>query len=195
MSDPFLGEIRIFAGNFAPNGWAFCNGQIESIAQNTALFSLLGTTYGGNGHVDVCLAQSSKPFPDPLGTRSWPLELCAWTVERHRNSDAQHESNAGAYAPCRAFGKQRHGDTIGPDRCLPGTAERSRGSRRYCNQRLYHRSDWNRSSLHYGCCRRKSAIWHSSALPCSLVHHRVARYLSVKKLTVRQTIRRSRSLQ
>jgi microcystin-dependent protein len=47
--DPFIGEIMIFAGNFAPNGWAFCHGQILPIAQFTALFSLLGTTYGGNG--------------------------------------------------------------------------------------------------------------------------------------------------
>lgn len=49
MSEPFLGEIRMFAGTFAPNGWAFCNGQIMPIQQNTALFSLLGTNYGGNG--------------------------------------------------------------------------------------------------------------------------------------------------
>lgn len=47
--DPFIGEIRMFGGNFAPKGWAFCNGQLLSISQNTALFSLLGTTYGGNG--------------------------------------------------------------------------------------------------------------------------------------------------
>ena len=47
--DPFLAEIRIFAGNFAPTGWATCDGQILPITQNTALFSLLGTTYGGNG--------------------------------------------------------------------------------------------------------------------------------------------------
>ena len=51
MSEPFLGEIRMFGGNFAPRGWAFCNGQLLSIAQNTALFSLLGTTYGGDGRV------------------------------------------------------------------------------------------------------------------------------------------------
>ncbi|MXV20148.1 phage tail protein [Deinococcus xianganensis] len=49
MSEPFVGEIRIFAGNFAPTGWALCNGQILPISQNTALFSLLGTTYGGDG--------------------------------------------------------------------------------------------------------------------------------------------------
>ena len=55
MSDPFLAEIKLFAGNFAPRGWAFCNGQILSIAQNTALFSLLGTTYGGNGQTTFAL--------------------------------------------------------------------------------------------------------------------------------------------
>jgi len=49
MSDQFVGEIRMFAGNFAPVGWAFCNGQLLPISQNTALFSLLGTYYGGDG--------------------------------------------------------------------------------------------------------------------------------------------------
>jgi microcystin-dependent protein len=49
MSDPFVAEIRIFPFNFAPKGWAFCDGQILPLSQNTALFSLLGTTYGGDG--------------------------------------------------------------------------------------------------------------------------------------------------
>ena len=49
MSEPFLGEIRMFGGNFAPSGWAMCNGQILPIAQNAALFSILGTSFGGNG--------------------------------------------------------------------------------------------------------------------------------------------------
>ena len=47
--DPFIGEVQWFAGNFAPRGWAFCDGQLLSISQNTALFSILGTTYGGDG--------------------------------------------------------------------------------------------------------------------------------------------------
>ena len=51
MSQPFLAEIIMFGGNFAPRGWAFCDGQILSISQNTALFSLLGTTFGGDGRV------------------------------------------------------------------------------------------------------------------------------------------------
>jgi microcystin-dependent protein len=49
VADPFLGEIKMFGGNFAPNGWAMCNGQLLPIVQNSALFSLLGTTYGGDG--------------------------------------------------------------------------------------------------------------------------------------------------
>jgi microcystin-dependent protein len=55
VSEPFLGELRLFPYNFAPRGWAFCNGQILPIAQNTALFSLLGTTYGGNGQTTFAL--------------------------------------------------------------------------------------------------------------------------------------------
>ncbi|MBX7185194.1 MAG: tail fiber protein [Vicinamibacteria bacterium] len=49
MSNPFLGEIRLFGGNFPPRGWAFCNGQLLSIAANSALYSLIGTIYGGDG--------------------------------------------------------------------------------------------------------------------------------------------------
>lgn len=55
MSEPFVAEIRIFAGNFAPRGWAFCNGQLLPISQNTALFSLIGTTYGGDGRSTMAL--------------------------------------------------------------------------------------------------------------------------------------------
>ncbi len=55
MSEPFTAEIRIFAGNFAPRGWAFCNGQLLPVSQNTALFSLIGTTYGGDGRTTTAL--------------------------------------------------------------------------------------------------------------------------------------------
>jgi microcystin-dependent protein len=63
MSAPFLAEIRMFGGNFAPRGWAFCNGQILSIAQNTALFALLGTTYGGNGTTNFGLPNLQDRTP------------------------------------------------------------------------------------------------------------------------------------
>lgn len=55
MADPFVAEIRIFPFNFPPKGWAFCNGQLMPISQNTALFSLLGTTYGGDGKSNFAL--------------------------------------------------------------------------------------------------------------------------------------------
>jgi microcystin-dependent protein len=60
MADPFVAEVRIFGFQFAPKGWAFCNGQIMPISQNTALFSLLGTTYGGDG-------KSTFALPDLQG--------------------------------------------------------------------------------------------------------------------------------
>jgi microcystin-dependent protein len=63
MSDQFLGEIRMFGGNFAPLGWAFCNGQILSIEANTALFSLLGTYYGGDGTTTFALPNLQSRIP------------------------------------------------------------------------------------------------------------------------------------
>jgi len=75
MSQPYIAEIKMFGGNFAPRSYALCNGQILSIAQNTALFSLLGTTYGGNGQTTFALPnmqgrapvhQGSGPGIDPV---------------------------------------------------------------------------------------------------------------------------------
>jgi microcystin-dependent protein len=55
MADPYIGEIRMFGGNFAPLGWTFCNGQLLAISENSALFSLIGTTYGGDGQTTFAL--------------------------------------------------------------------------------------------------------------------------------------------
>ena len=69
MSNPFVAEIRIFTGNFAPVGWATCDGQLMPISQNTALFSLLGTTYGGDGKSTFGLPnlQGSAPMQQGQG--------------------------------------------------------------------------------------------------------------------------------
>jgi microcystin-dependent protein len=69
MSDQFVAEIRIFPFNFPPTGWAFCNGQLMPISQNTALFSLLGTTYGGDGKATFALPdlQGSVPMQPGQG--------------------------------------------------------------------------------------------------------------------------------
>lgn len=67
MAEPFLSEIRIFSFNFAPKGWALCNGQLLPINQNQALFSLLGTTYGGNGQTTFALPDLRGRVPQHLG--------------------------------------------------------------------------------------------------------------------------------
>ena len=66
--DPFIGEIVMFGGNFAPRGWAMCDGQILQISQHTALFSLLGTTYGGDGRVTFALPDLRGRAPIHAGT-------------------------------------------------------------------------------------------------------------------------------
>lgn len=66
--EPFLGEIRMFGGNFAPRGWALCDGQILSISQNQALFSLLGTTFGGDGRTTFALPDLRGRVPVHAGT-------------------------------------------------------------------------------------------------------------------------------
>ncbi|HEX7285219.1 MAG TPA: tail fiber protein [Candidatus Angelobacter sp.] len=67
MAQPFIAEIRIFSFNFPPKGWAFCNGQLLPIAQNQALFSILGTTYGGDGRVNFALPNLQGRAPVHTG--------------------------------------------------------------------------------------------------------------------------------
>lgn len=67
MSQPFIGEIRMFAGNFAPVGWNFCNGAIIPIDQNDALFNLIGTTYGGDGQTTFALPNLQSRVPIHVG--------------------------------------------------------------------------------------------------------------------------------
>lgn len=68
MSEPFVGEVRMFAGNFAPRGWAFCDGQLLAVSQNDALFSLLGTIYGGDGRTTFGLPDLRGRLPIHAGT-------------------------------------------------------------------------------------------------------------------------------
>ena len=68
MSEPFVGEIRIFAGNFAPRGWAYCDGQLQAVSQNDALFSLLGTIYGGDGRTTFGLPDLRGRIPVHAGS-------------------------------------------------------------------------------------------------------------------------------
>ena len=67
MSSPFVGEIRMFAGNFAPSGWAFCQGQLLPISENEVLFNLIGTTYGGDGQNTFALPDLQSRVPVHVG--------------------------------------------------------------------------------------------------------------------------------
>src|ERR1700684_2134200 len=92
MSNPYLGEIRMFAGNFAIDGWAECNGQSLMISSNAALFSILGTTYGGNGTTNFNLPdfRSRVPIHVGQGTGLSPYALGEQTgVESVRLTTAQ----------------------------------------------------------------------------------------------------------
>ncbi len=77
MSEPFIAEVRIFAGNFAPRGWAFCNGQLLPIAQNTALFAVIGSTYGGDARTTMALPnlQGRAPMGPGNGPGLTPRRL------------------------------------------------------------------------------------------------------------------------
>lgn len=72
MADQFVGEVRMFCGNFAPAGWALCNGQLLPISQNTALFSLLGTNYGGDGRSTFALPNLQGAFALHAGASAGP---------------------------------------------------------------------------------------------------------------------------
>ncbi len=118
MQDPWIGEIALVAFNFAPQGWALCNGQLLSIAQNTALFSLLGTTYGGDGITTFALPnlQSRVPlhFGQGPGLSSYPLganggvesvTLQTTQIPAHTHSFTPQASTASgsAASPAGAF--------------------------------------------------------------------------------------------
>jgi microcystin-dependent protein len=68
MSSPYIGEIRLFGGNFAPQGWSFCNGQLIAISQNETLFNLIGTTFGGDGVQTFGLPDLQGRVPIHMGT-------------------------------------------------------------------------------------------------------------------------------
>ena len=88
MANPFLGEIRIFAGNFAPLGWAACQGQILSIAQNAALFSILGTNFGGNGTSTFGLPNLQAATPMCVGQGAGLSPRCSTHLGGAYFSDA-----------------------------------------------------------------------------------------------------------
>jgi microcystin-dependent protein len=107
MSEPFTGEIRMFAGNFAPQGWAFCDGQLLAVSQNDALFSLLGTIYGGDGRTTfglpdlrgrIPIHQGSGPglTPRQLGAKSGSEKVTLTAAQLPTHSHTWQASSGAA---------------------------------------------------------------------------------------------------
>jgi microcystin-dependent protein len=130
--DPYLGEIRIFTGNFAPTGWAMCNGQLLPISQNTALFSILGTTYGGNGMSTFALPnlQGAAPLGWGSGAGLTLRDLGetggSTTVTLIQSQMPSHSHGLGAYA--------HPGDLISPAGGAWAEAGAVRGQKMYAGQ-------------------------------------------------------------
>jgi microcystin-dependent protein len=108
MAEPFLSEIRIFSFNFAPKGWALCNGQLLPINQNQALFSLLGTTYGGDGRVNFALPNLQGRVPihrgngHTLGERSGEYAHTVSISELPTHTHVAQGTSANADSPVPA---------------------------------------------------------------------------------------------
>jgi microcystin-dependent protein len=123
MSNPFVAEIRIFTGGFAPKGWALCDGQLMSISQNTALFSLLGTTYGGNGTSNFALPNLQGCAPMQAGqgpglslrdlgetAGEQTVTLLQTEMPSHSHQAQGLASGANASSPANALWAQTRGD-------------------------------------------------------------------------------------
>lgn len=139
MADPFVSEIRIFGFNFAPRGWASCDGQVIPIAQNTALFALLGTYYGGNGKSTFALPDLQGSVPvhqgqgqglserflgEQGGEEAVPLSAWEMPVHNHQlrvSADPATERQPAGQDFAAGVGVQFYDDTQGPDASLnPG---------------------------------------------------------------------------
>lgn len=129
MSEPFIAEVRIFASNFAPRGWAFCDGQLLPIAQYTALFSLVGTTYGGDGRTSLGLPDlrgraamhpgrgpglTSRRLGETGGQASVTLTEASLPAHLHRGVATPAEGTEASPAG-KAFAQNEAGDSYRSD--------------------------------------------------------------------------------
>ncbi|MEM6335565.1 MAG: tail fiber protein [Bacteroidota bacterium] len=139
MSEPFLGEVRMFGFNFAPRGWALCNGQILPINQNQSLYSLLGTTYGGDGRTVFALPDLRGRTPVHQGSAGGPnrglgqrfgqefvtLTVAQMPAHTHTVPARDQAGNSGSPASARFAGSQTVGggrqDILHSDRAPDAT--------------------------------------------------------------------------
>ena len=134
MADPFVAEIRIFGFNFAPRGWATCDGQLLPLSQNTALFSLLGTTYGGNGKSNFALPNMAGNVPmhwgqsttgtiydlgQSSGTATVTLLESEMPVHNHTFRVASDIATENAPDPTRVLTSSNNGSAYAPAGTTP----------------------------------------------------------------------------
>ena len=154
MSEPFLSEIKIVSFNFPPKGWALCNGQFLPINQNQALFSLLGTTYGGNGQTTFALPDLRGQVPihmgsghtlgEKAGTTAVTISQSSMPAHLHlaQASSTPHTTNPENYAPIASnslFGvvNNLYGAPANLTALLPSTLSNVGGSQPHENRQPY----------------------------------------------------------
>jgi len=155
MSEPFVGEIRMFAGNFAPRSWAFCDGQLLTISQNDALFSLLGTNYGGDGrttfglpdlrgrlpiHAGTGPGLSARRLGTKLGTEQVALTVNELPSHGHAmsaTSDAATDTLATGKVLAQVTGANMYRSTGSPQPLNPASVSDIGGSRSHTNLMPY----------------------------------------------------------
>lgn len=172
MSEPFLGEIKIVSFNFPPKGWAFCNGQLLPINQNQGLFSLLGTTYGGDGRVNFGLPNLQGRVPIHIGPGFVLGQL---------SGEATHTLNVSELA---AHNHPANGSTVGITTGSPANNYWGDGSATatnlYSNAAHYSADGEQCGRAH----RRRTAARQSFALSDTYLRDRTARDISVADLTI-----------
>lgn len=147
MGSPYIGEIRMFAGNFAPNGWAFCQGQTMAISENDALFNLIGTFYGGDGVTTFNLPNLSSRVPLHAGSgfvlaQAAGAETVTLTVSQlpvHNHTPVGSSAASGNSDPTNSFWasnpatKQYVPAANGPNTTMAATTSSAGGSQPHDN--------------------------------------------------------------
>lgn len=151
MGDPYMSELRLMSCNFPPKGWAFCNGQVLSIQQNQALFSLIGTTYGGNGVTTFQLPDLQGRVPVHGGT-TYPLgyafgeeshALTGLEMPQHLHAMGASSAAASVATPgVLAATPGLYGSGASPTTLAPGTVSSFGGGQPHGNMPPYTALNW-----------------------------------------------------
>ena len=150
MAQPYVGEIRMFAGNFAPAGWQFCEGQLLPISENETLFQLIGTTYGGDGQSTFALPDLRGRIPVHQGNgfilaETGGVEEISLTISQipahrhqiHATANAAQQSSPGGQLPARVSGSDLYSGDSTPSNMAPQMVSSVGGSQPHTNFQPY----------------------------------------------------------